>query len=94
INHIKFDQTISIYQGFDLIQQVSFERDQSNAFSDDELIKLLKSNKGRKIRVPQRFGSVILKLKDYPKSCAWLKESLLQGELCEAAYFQIIKMLK
>ena len=93
IYNIAFDQTISVYQGFDLIKQVSFERDQSNAFSDDELLKLLKSNKGKKIKIPQRFGAVILKLKDYPKSCECLKECLSQGELCELAYLQIKKML-
>ncbi len=94
INNVSFEQTISIFQGLDIIKQVSFERASNDKFSDDELLSKLMTMKGKKVKVPHRFGNVILKLGDYPKTCDWLKECLSEKEMYEQSYLLIKCLLR
>ena len=84
---IDFGEELKIFQGFDCVRVIRFERSRRDISSADEkLFAMLSRAGGQPIKVSHALGNVVDRLKDYPKVRGWLYRCVRSGVMSEGAY--------
>ena len=94
IDNIKYGCSIKVYQGCDLVWEITFQKDKKrNQIKDEELLEKLEKCKGKCIVIDQStYGVLAKRLNGMPKSKRWLYSQKRLGYLDENA-FRILKSL-
>ena len=87
VKDITFGTEIKIFQGFDCVWKISYQREEKGiSETDTELLLKLERGRGKKIPIPHAWGSLTDKLKNYPKVKDWLYKGIRCGFVSEEAY--------
>lgn len=93
VDQINYNQKISVIQGLDVVWTCYFDKIKKiSRYSerDDKLLKKLQTGRGNQSQISNSIGALAVKMKDYPKSRAWLYKSIRSGYIYEKS----LKILK
>lgn len=92
LDNISYDTRIVILQGFDVVWEGSFvkPKNQSSSVTDEQLLQKLIQCRGTPIPIYHSAGAIAEKLNGKPRTKAWLRNAIRNGEISSEAY-EILK---
>ncbi|MDU0964039.1 MAG: hypothetical protein E7A67_03360 [Peptostreptococcus anaerobius] len=89
IEGFKYGDCLEIYIGLDCIRSISFEREIKSFYSQNEILRKIKSYHGDEIPLDISFSNIAISYKDDTDIFSWIKEKIKNGKISQRAFNEL-----